>query len=434
MHLARLDRYDERIIDGTSNGYLLRIYNSQTRRLEATLRLELDDDHLLLDENSSYVANPVAARRDLESAILEAASQAVFYGRLSEESDCFLRDSHNPLKLKVAGAERLSATLPIQPSFSYERDPNYELDAARVVQLEILRELRTAYVSGVSPATLASKLDVPPAEISSQVARLLERGAVRTSSNGGEVGDTHVFITEAGVDSLDVGTAGPAADPSLAERDVAEARVTGGLTGPTCFLCHSSQDKDAVRRIALDLEQRGLRVWFDEWELQVGDSLHDKISEGLDSSGYLVVFLSPSSVASGWARKEMNAGLARELELRSVFVLPVLLKECRLPAFLKDKKYADFRRNYDEGLRALVGRLLRAARPTAGRAQAADSSDDLLQGGSPPLGFCPKCGGTHLKKGTDLVVEHDSDGPHPVYVDTVYCADCEWETRDPAWL
>ena len=54
------------------------------------------------------------------------------------------------------------------------------------------------------------------------------------------------------------------------------------------FFSHSSKDKELARRIANDLSNKGIPVWFDEWELTVGDSLQEKISSGIQKSGWLV--------------------------------------------------------------------------------------------------------------------------------------------------
>ena len=44
-----------------------------------------------------------------------------------------------------------------------------------------------------------------------------------------------------------------------------------------------------------------------------GDSLIEKISDGIESSDKLVVFLSPNSVDSNWVKKEVATGLILEL-------------------------------------------------------------------------------------------------------------------------
>ncbi len=120
------------------------------------------------------------------------------------------------------------------------------------------------------------------------------------------------------------------------------------------FLAHSSVDKTFVRRLAIDAAVRGVPVWFDEWEIKVGDSIIDKISAGISGAGWLGVVLSTPSVQSEWVRRELNAGLMRELELKSVFVLPIRIDDSEIPVLLRDKRYADFRRGYECGLEELL--------------------------------------------------------------------------------
>lgn len=124
------------------------------------------------------------------------------------------------------------------------------------------------------------------------------------------------------------------------------------------FLSHSSKDKEFVRRLANDLKGRDVPVWLDEWELKVGDSLVAKIQQGIQESGWLAIILSKNSVASSWVTIELNAGLATELEKKQVFVLPILVEDCDIPLFLKDKLFADFRKDYQGGLAALLRRLI----------------------------------------------------------------------------
>lgn len=127
---------------------------------------------------------------------------------------------------------------------------------------------------------------------------------------------------------------------------------------PQVFLSHSSADKAFVTRLAVDLRSKDVPVWFDRWELKVGDSLSSKIADGINESGWLAVVLSKQSVSSAWVQKELNAALARELRDKNVYVLPIVIEDCDIPLFLLDKVYADFRGGYQHGLDALLSRVL----------------------------------------------------------------------------
>ena len=109
------------------------------------------------------------------------------------------------------------------------------------------------------------------------------------------------------------------------------------------FLSHNFTDKPFVRRLAQDLQAAGLRVWLDEAEMQFGDSLIEKIQQGINEMEYLGVILSKHSVQSEWVRREVNIALQQEIEGKRVKVLPFLIDDCEIPLFLKDKLYADFR-------------------------------------------------------------------------------------------
>jgi hypothetical protein len=73
------------------------------------------------------------------------------------------------------------------------------------------------------------------------------------------------------------------------------------------FVSHASEDKDAVvRPLAEALRRRGLEVWFDEFELKIGDSLRRKIDAGIARSRFGIVVLSPSFFAKGWPQYELD--------------------------------------------------------------------------------------------------------------------------------
>ena len=96
------------------------------------------------------------------------------------------------------------------------------------------------------------------------------------------------------------------------------------------FLSHNSNDKPVVEAIGKWLTDKGYTVWLDKWSMTPGDSLIEKIAEGIESSDKLVVFLSENSVDANWVKKEVATGLVLELAedkgLGSKFVIPALLK------------------------------------------------------------------------------------------------------------
>ncbi len=90
------------------------------------------------------------------------------------------------------------------------------------------------------------------------------------------------------------------------------------------FISHASEDKDAVARpLAEELTRRGFRVWYDEYSLRVGDSLREKIDEGLNDCTYGLVVVSPSFMAKPWPNREVNGLVALETGDGRKRILPV---------------------------------------------------------------------------------------------------------------
>jgi hypothetical protein len=108
--------------------------------------------------------------------------------------------------------------------------------------------------------------------------------------------------------------------------------------------------------LATDLTAAGVRVWIDEAEIVVGDSLIQRIGAGIDAVDYLAVVLSPEATASAWVQKEVEIAMTREISGRTVKVLPLIYRPCSLPPFLEGKLYADFTRpeSYESALRAVL--------------------------------------------------------------------------------
>jgi len=131
------------------------------------------------------------------------------------------------------------------------------------------------------------------------------------------------------------------------------------LKGTRVFLSHSSKDKQFVNRIATDLAKLNIAPWLDSWHIRAGESIPQKISIGIKNSECVVVFLSKNAISSHWVEREWQAKYWDEIERNQVLVIPALLEDCEIPQLLRAKKYADFRKDYDEGFRELLLALSR---------------------------------------------------------------------------
>ncbi len=137
------------------------------------------------------------------------------------------------------------------------------------------------------------------------------------------------------------------------------------------FISYSRQDVKFVDRLVKNLVAARHSVWMDRWELAVGDSLTERIQEALTGSNAILVILSKRSVASEWCKRELTAGLIRELEEKKTLVMPCVIDDCEIPLFLRDKLYADFRSDPDEAFRLVDRSLSRISNPLQGRSESA---------------------------------------------------------------
>jgi anti-sigma regulatory factor (Ser/Thr protein kinase) len=89
------------------------------------------------------------------------------------------------------------------------------------------------------------------------------------------------------------------------------------------FISHSSEEKQTVvMPLARLLGEAGLRVWVDDCELTIGDSLRRAIDTGLSQARFGVVVLSCSFFEKEWPQRELDGLLARE-DGKNKLILPI---------------------------------------------------------------------------------------------------------------
>jgi len=111
--------------------------------------------------------------------------------------------------------------------------------------------------------------------------------------------------------------------PSLLRRELAPVVGPASDEIYDVFISHASEDKDEiVRALALELRNRGLTVWYDEFELRIGDSLRRKIDRGLAASRFGVVVFSKAFFSKGWTNYELDGIVTRTMTGAQV-LLPI---------------------------------------------------------------------------------------------------------------
>lgn len=100
-------------------------------------------------------------------------------------------------------------------------------------------------------------------------------------------------------------------------------RIPWGETEWDIFISHASEDKDEVARpLANILTAYGYKVWLDEAEIFIGDSLRGKIEQGLAHSRYGIVVISHHFLTKQWPQSELDGLASKEADGRKV-ILPI---------------------------------------------------------------------------------------------------------------
>jgi hypothetical protein len=127
------------------------------------------------------------------------------------------------------------------------------------------------------------------------------------------------------------------------------------------FLSYSSKDKEVVRPLASRLQENGVRVWFDEWELNPGDDSPATIEDGLERSRVLVLCLSENASGPDWPALERQTFRFRDPLNKDRRFVPLRLDDAALSDSLAPFVCIDWRAEDRENQ---LAQLLAACRPT----------------------------------------------------------------------
>jgi WD40 repeat protein len=112
------------------------------------------------------------------------------------------------------------------------------------------------------------------------------------------------------------------------------------------FISYTHKDRRLVQEFADALRARGVRLWYDQWEMKPGDVLRERIGEGIQNASNFVVLLSQASLSSRWVKYELNSGMIEEIERGSVKVIPAFgpgVQPENIPIDLRAKLAIDLR-------------------------------------------------------------------------------------------
>ncbi len=113
------------------------------------------------------------------------------------------------------------------------------------------------------------------------------------------------------------------------------------------FLSHSSKDKHIVENIFHDLQKEEIKVWFDKIEIKPGDSITDKLNEGLANSDLGLLCFSKSFLNSSWSKAEMNYFFHQRMVTgkKNFIIINLDLNISEFPPLFQDYRYVNIQSN-----------------------------------------------------------------------------------------
>jgi hypothetical protein len=100
----------------------------------------------------------------------------------------------------------------------------------------------------------------------------------------------------------------------------ADNPVVSGEKTPLVFLSYAHEWKDDAKYVANYLGKSGVKVWFDEERLMVGDALNKKVIQAVQGADYFIPLLCRDYNLSKWCIQELETAVAADRKILPVKV------------------------------------------------------------------------------------------------------------------
>lgn len=123
---------------------------------------------------------------------------------------------------------------------------------------------------------------------------------------------------------------------------------------PKIFISYAHEDKSVAKQIAVDLKIAGFTAWIDEFEIEVGESITEKINLALSECDFFIVIISDNFIRKPYPMKELNSAIHKQASSKKPYIFPIRIDNVEIPNLISDILYADFYSNYSLGLSQLI--------------------------------------------------------------------------------
>jgi hypothetical protein len=154
--------------------------------------------------------------------------------------------------------------------------------------------------------------------------------------------------------------------------------VTMKKREPTVFLSYAHADSGVVQRVAEGLAADGIRVLQDKW-IEAGATWRQEIERELSAADVVAFFISPHSVKTSFASKELQIALRQRVKGEGgAAIVPIVLEDADVPPLLRGFPWIDLRGGeIEKGIKELVD-AIRHSSPSRLLAMAQGDLDALF--------------------------------------------------------
>lgn len=129
------------------------------------------------------------------------------------------------------------------------------------------------------------------------------------------------------------------------------------------FLCHDFNDKEIVSKVNAELSRRMYNVWFDKFSIRPGDSIFEKISDGLNKCDNGLLFISKAFLRNeGWVRFELQSLINKQVYEKKKVIIPIWididLDDLKDYPWLRDKLAIKYSENVKEFVKEIEKGLI----------------------------------------------------------------------------
>jgi hypothetical protein len=176
-----------------------------------------------------------------------------------------------------------------------------------------------------------------------------------------------------------------------------------GFEMPKIFISYARVDSEFAEKLVTDLRSAGVDLWFDQHDILPGDRWDSAVETALMTSPWLMVVLTPESVASQNVMDEVAEAL--KLGKR---IVPVLHRQCDIPFRIGRLQYVDFTGSYERGIKQLMAIVSApqpaptgptSAPPTYFLSEAGPGKSSVGAGRSKPVLIAASCAAVVLAAG-----------------------------------